>query len=64
MGSEDMSYVLQQVPGAFFWLGAHATDDVADAQDNHSSRAAFDDSVLPDAAAWLAGVALRRARRE
>ncbi|HKJ11553.1 MAG TPA: M20 family metallopeptidase [Ornithinimicrobium sp.] len=64
MGSEDMSYVLQQVPGAFFWLGAHATGDVADAQDNHSSRAAFDDSVLPDAAAWLASVALRRAQQE
>ncbi|MGB7450447.1 MAG: M20 family metallopeptidase [Ornithinimicrobium sp.] len=60
MGSEDMAFLLQEVPGAYFWLGAHATDDLSDAQDNHSPRAAFDDSVLPDAAAWLAGVALRR----
>lgn len=60
MGSEDMSFVLQEVPGAYFWLGACAQDDVDAAPDNHSPRAAFDDSILPDAAAWLAGVALRR----
>ncbi|MBA2696414.1 MAG: M20 metallopeptidase family protein [Ornithinimicrobium sp.] len=60
MGSEDMSYVLEQVPGAYFLLGACPTDDPDSAPDNHSPRAAFDDSVLPDAAAWLAEVALRR----
>ena len=32
------------------------------APDNHSPRAAFDDAVLPDGAAWLAEVALRRLR--
>lgn len=61
MGSEDMSFVMEQVPGAYFMLGACPTDDLDGAPDNHSPRAAFDDSVLPDAAAWLAEVALRRA---
>ncbi len=60
MGSEDMSFVMNEVPGAYFMLGACPAEDVENAPDNHSPRAAFDDSVLPDAAAWLAGVALRR----
>ncbi|MGB3828636.1 MAG: M20 family metallopeptidase [Ornithinimicrobium sp.] len=59
MGSEDMSFVMNEVPGAYFFLGA-GIGDVEHAPDNHSPRAAFDDSVLPEAAAWLAGVALRR----
>ncbi len=61
MGSEDMSFVMNEVPGAYFMLGAcPAGEDPETAPDNHSPRAAFDDSVLPDAAAWLAEVALRR----
>ncbi len=60
MGSEDMSFVMNEVPGAYFFLGACPDDDFEKAPDNHSPRAAFDDSVLADAAAWLAGVALRR----
>ena len=34
--------------------------DPAEADDNHSPRARFDDTVLTDAAAFLAEVALRR----
>lgn len=61
MGSEDMSFVMNEVPGAYFMLGACPQgEDPDSAPDNHSPRAAFDDSVLPDAAAWLAEVALRR----
>ncbi len=61
MGSEDMSFVLNEVPGAYFMLGACPEgEDPETAPDNHSPRAAFDDSVLPDAAAWLAEMALRR----
>ncbi|MGB3761735.1 MAG: M20 family metallopeptidase [Ornithinimicrobium sp.] len=60
MGSEDMSFVMNEVPGAYFFLSACAEEDFENAPDNHSPRAAFDDSVLPDAAAWLAAVALRR----
>ncbi|QNN53838.1 M20 metallopeptidase family protein [Nocardioides mesophilus] len=60
LGAEDMAFVLREVPGAYFNLGACPGPDPLTAPDNHSPRAAFDDSVLPDAAAWLAEVALRR----
>lgn len=60
MGSEDFSYVAQQVPSAYVNLSACPGDDWATAPDNHSPRAAFDDSVLPDAARLLAELALRR----
>jgi amidohydrolase len=59
--SEDFSYVLQQVPGAFIMLGACPPDaDPATAPFNHSAQAIFDDAALPDGAALLAGLALRR----
>jgi hippurate hydrolase len=38
-------------------------DNWEHAPDNHSPRAAFDDALLPDAAALLAELALRRVRR-
>ena len=60
-GSEDFSYVLQQVPGAFVMLGACPPGaDPATAPFNHSAEAVFDDSVLPDGAALYAELALRR----
>jgi amidohydrolase len=63
-GSEDFSYVLDQVPGAFLMLGATPPDaDAATAPFNHSSEAVFDDAVLPDGAALYAGLALRRLGR-
>lgn len=58
-GSEDFSFIAERVPSAFLFLSACASDDPRDAGANHSSHARFDDSVLPDAAAWLAEVALR-----
>ena len=58
MGSEDFSRVLAEVPGAFVFLGACAGDDPATAPTNHSARARFDESVLPDAALLLAELAL------
>ena len=61
-GSEDFSFVLEQVPGAYVCIGA-CPGDPATAPDNHSPRAAFDDSVLPDAAALLAELAIRRIAR-
>ena len=60
LGSEDMAVVLEHVPGAYLNLGACATGDPEMADDNHSPRAAFDDSVVADGAAFLAEVALRR----
>ncbi|MDH6142179.1 amidohydrolase [Kitasatospora sp. GP30] len=58
-GSEDFSYVLQQVPGAYFFLGALLPGrELATAPYNHSPEAAFDESVLADGAALLAALAL------
>ncbi|TDD03922.1 amidohydrolase [Nonomuraea deserti] len=61
MGSEDFSYVLNSVPGAFVFLGACPADrDPATAPYNHSPEAIFDDSVLPDGAALYATLAHER----
>jgi amidohydrolase len=60
-GGEDMSYVLQEVPGAYVMVSAvRAGTDPETAADNHSPLADFDDSVLPGCAALLAELALRR----
>ncbi len=59
--AEDFSYVLDRVPGAFVMLGACPPGrDPRTAPSNHSAAAVFDDSVLPDGAALLAELALRR----
>ncbi|MFD1542594.1 M20 metallopeptidase family protein [Nonomuraea guangzhouensis] len=61
MGSEDFSYVLENVPGAFAFLGACPPDrDPAVAPYNHSPEAQFDDAVLPDGAALYATLAQSR----
>ena len=60
-GAEDFSYVLQEVPGAFVFLGACPPGtDPAGAPSNHSARAVFDDSVLADGTALLTELALSR----
>ncbi|WP_214105111.1 M20 metallopeptidase family protein [Acrocarpospora catenulata] len=60
-GSEDFSYVLNEVPGAYLILGACAPGrDPASAPTNHSAEAAFDDAVLADGATLLAALATRR----
>jgi hippurate hydrolase len=61
MGSEDFSYVLEEVPGAFVFLGACPPDrDPETAAYNHSPEALFDDAVLPDGAALYASLAHTR----
>jgi amidohydrolase len=63
-GAEDFSFVLEQVPGAFVFLGACPPGmDPETAPTNHSARAMFDDAVLPDGAAMLAELAVRRLAR-
>ncbi|MEV6982734.1 hypothetical protein AB0M95_15945 [Sphaerisporangium sp. NPDC051017] len=60
MASEDFSFVLDEVPGAFVFLGATPSHiDPARAEMNHSPRAVFDDGVLADQAVALAALALR-----
>ena len=60
LGAEDMSFVLNEVPGAYVNLSACGATDYEHAADNHSPLADFDDSVLPDGAALLAELAVRR----
>ena len=60
MGAEDFSYVLEQVPGAMFFLGvAPEGDDWRSCCSIHSSRMFVDEAALPRGAAMLAGCALR-----
>lgn len=60
-GAEDFSYVLQEVPGSFVFLGATLPGlDPATAPYNHSALARFDDEAVPASAAVLAGLALDR----
>ena len=60
-GAEDFSFVLEEVPGAFVFLGACPPDrDPETAPTNHSAIAMFDDSVLAEGTALYAELALRR----
>jgi hippurate hydrolase len=60
-GSEDFSYVLEQVPGAFLMLGAVPPDrDPMTAPFNHSAEAVFDDAILAEGTALYAELAWRR----
>ena len=60
-GSEDFSRVIAAVPGAFIAIGALMPGlDEESAPMNHSPRADFDPSVLPDAAAIYAALALEK----
>ncbi|UZN04110.1 M20 metallopeptidase family protein [Cellulomonas sp. S1-8] len=60
-GAEDFSYVLQEVPGAFVFVGATpAGDDPQTAPYNHSPRARFSDEALTTSSAVLAALALDR----
>lgn len=64
MGSEDFSYVLEQVPGAFLFLFVSPDGvDPETAATNHSPEVLFDDSHLPDQAAALATLAWERTQR-
>jgi amidohydrolase len=60
-GSEDFSYVLEQVPGTFVMIGAcpPGTDPFT-APFNHSAEAVFDDAIVADGIALYAELALRR----
>lgn len=60
MGAEDFSYVLEQVPGAMFFLGvAEEGADWHQCPAIHSPRMKVDETVLPKGAALLAGLGER-----
>ncbi|MBG0741402.1 amidohydrolase [Paeniglutamicibacter antarcticus] len=61
MGSEDFSFVLNEVPGSFFMLTCSPQGvDPTTLAYNHSPRVLFDDAVLGDQAAALAHLAFTR----
>ncbi|MCQ9389884.1 M20 family metallopeptidase [Brevibacterium sp. 50QC2O2] len=64
MGSEDFSYVLEEVPGAYYFLGASPEGvDPETAATNHSPQVLFDDALLSDSASSLALIAWARLHR-
>ena len=52
MGSEDMSYILQQIPGCFIFIGSANSGQGLDAA-HHHPRFDFDEQVMPQAVALL-----------
>ncbi|MFX0539868.1 M20 metallopeptidase family protein [Ornithinimicrobium sp. Y1847] len=65
MGSEDFSFVLDEIPGTFFFLQCSPDEvDLETAAWNHSPEVLFDDSVLGDQAAALATLARQRLEQE
>jgi amidohydrolase len=60
MGAEDFSYVLEKVPGAFFFLGAsHRGDDWENCCPLHSPQMIIDESVMARGVALHVGLAQR-----
>ncbi len=59
MGAEDFAYVLEKVPGAMFFIGvSHEGEDWTRCCGIHSTRMMLDESVMPQGAALLAGLAV------
>ncbi|HEY0129137.1 MAG TPA: M20/M25/M40 family metallo-hydrolase, partial [Rubrobacteraceae bacterium] len=52
MGAEDFAFFLENVPGAFVWLG------VGDVSGLHTSQFSFDEEILAQGAALLTALAL------
>jgi amidohydrolase len=60
MGAEDFSYVLEKVPGAMFFIGvSHEGEDWQHCCGIHSTKMMVDESVMPQGAAFMAGLAER-----
>ena len=51
MGSEDFSYFLQKVPGAFAWIGNGNSESL------HNPRYDFNDEILPIGSSFLVELA-------
>ncbi len=63
MGSEDMAFFMQEVPGCYLFIGSSNPDRNLDAP-HHNSLFDFDENVLPIAAGLLAAVAWRLQEKE
>ncbi len=55
MAAEDFAFMLEEVPGAYVWLG------VGDVSGLHTPAFAFDEDILPRGAAMLTALALEAA---
>ncbi len=55
MGSEDMAYIMEKVPGCFFFIGSANPDKGLDAG-HHHPKFDFDEACLPHGAALMASV--------
>jgi amidohydrolase len=53
MGSEDMSYMMEDIPGCYFFIGSANHEKGLDAA-HHHPKFDFDESALPRAAALMA----------
>jgi amidohydrolase len=53
MGSEDFAFILEKVPGCFFFIGSANPKKGLDAS-HHSPKFDFDESILPHAAGLMA----------
>ncbi len=60
MGSEDFAFILEKVPGCFFFVGSANHEKGLDAG-HHHPKFDFDENVLPRAAALMAASAVRMA---
>ena len=58
MGSEDMSFFMQEIPGCFFFIGSANPEKGLDSA-HHHPRFDFDERALPRAAALMATAATR-----
>jgi amidohydrolase len=56
MGAEDMAFIMQKLPGCFFFVGSADPEQGLDAP-HHHPRFDFDERALAHAAALMAGVA-------
>ena len=59
MTGEDFGLFTQEIPGAFVWIGNGPSDG---GRELHNSNYDFNDTILPAAAGFLAGVARRALR--
>jgi amidohydrolase len=59
MGSEDFAFVLEKVPGCFFFIGSANPEKGLDAG-HHHPKFDFDEAILPRAAALMAGAIINR----
>jgi amidohydrolase len=57
MGSEDMSFFMQEVPGCFFFIGSANPEKGLDAA-HHHPRFDFDEQALARGAALMASAAV------